>query len=93
MTLTLTDGDLGPGNFDYDDLTLGLDGINTGILLNGFFNGFSDTVTVTGVPNNASAILAALQADGRLVGTVIDADTDSGDVVVMMGCQCCPATL
>ena len=77
VTLTANDGDTGGGDFDRNDLTLGLDGINTGIKLNDLFNNQIVTITTGGGGVlNAAAILAALQADGRLVGTVIDADSD-----------------
>ena len=87
MTLTLNDGNTAPGDFDENNLTLGLDGINSGLKLSGFgqvgdgFGGFHtvNTLTITSTPadiqNNAAAlamILSALQADGQLVGTVID---------------------
>jgi hypothetical protein len=74
MTLTLFDGDTGGGPFDTDrnNLTLGLDGIDTGILLNGFRDSETVTRTITGIPNNAAQILAAMKADGQLVGTIID---------------------
>lgn len=80
VTLTLNDGDTGLGDFDFNNLTLGLDGIDTGIKLNGFRNEETDTLTIAGTPINASAILAALQADGQLVGTVIDANPDGNFV-------------
>ena len=45
VTITMDDGDSAGSdpkdasdNFDFNDLTLGLDGINTGLLLNGFPN-------------------------------------------------------
>ncbi|MBM3458104.1 MAG: PEP-CTERM sorting domain-containing protein [Armatimonadetes bacterium] len=84
VTLTLDDGDtsvndpLDPfdDDFDVNELTLAPDGIDTGIRLNGFRDGQSDTLTIAGVPNNIAAILMALQADGRLVGTAIDASPD-----------------
>ena len=74
ITLTITDGDSGSGNFDFDDLTLELDGIDSGIKLNGFRDDQIDTVTITGTPLNAVAILAALQADGKLVAKINDLD-------------------
>ena len=76
VTLTMFDGDTGAGNFDFGQLTLGLDGIDTGLALNGFNNAQTLTLTITGT-TNPPPILAALQADGKLVGTIIDAD--SGD--------------
>ncbi len=72
VTLTLSDADTALGNFDFNQLTLGLDGIDTGIKLNGFSDGLTQTLTLGGTPSNASAIISALQADGQLVGTIID---------------------
>jgi hypothetical protein len=76
VSLTANDGDTGLGDFDRDNLTLGLDGFDTGIKLNDLLNNQIVTITSTGPILNAAAILAALQADGRLVGTVIDSDAD-----------------
>ena len=77
VTLTISDGDSGPGEFDFNDLTLGLDGINTGLKLNNFLNNNIVTQTLSQLPVPLQAqILAALQADGKLVGTVIDSDAD-----------------
>ena len=36
VTLTVEDGDTAPAEFDFGNLTLGLDGIDTGLHLNGF---------------------------------------------------------
>ena len=77
VTLTVSDGDSGPGEFDFNDLTLGLDGIDTGLLLNNFLNNNIVTQTLTQLsPALQAQILAALQVDGKLVGTVIDKDAD-----------------
>jgi hypothetical protein len=73
ITLKLYDGDSAPGEFDYDDLTLGLDGFDTGLKLNGFSDGEIKTLTING-PNNSADIWGALQADGKLVGTILDRD-------------------
>ncbi|GIX49221.1 MAG: hypothetical protein KatS3mg131_3432 [Candidatus Tectimicrobiota bacterium] len=81
ITLTMNDGDTASGNFDFNHLTLGLDGIDTGIVLNGFRNNKTDTLTITGTPANAAAILAALHADGLLVGTIIDSDPNDNWIV------------
>jgi hypothetical protein len=75
ITLTINDGDSDVDEYDFNNLTLGLDGIDTGLKLNGFRNGGIVTLDIEG-PNNSAALLAALQADGKLVGTVIDADSD-----------------
>jgi hypothetical protein len=82
VTLTLFDGDTGRGPFDTDrnDLTLGLDGIDTGIALNGFPDSETVTNTLTGVPKHMAQILAALKEDGQLVGSVIDRKPDSNFV-------------
>src|SRR5918994_5819554 len=59
---------------DFNELTLGLDGIDTGIKLNGLAHTGLNTITVAGQPNNRDQILAALKTDGQLVGTIIDAN-------------------
>jgi hypothetical protein len=75
ISFVMDDGDSAPGDFDFNDLTLYLDGINTGIILNGWPNDASDfRNTVSGTPLNGDAILAALQADGKLIATFSDAD-------------------
>src|SRR5690348_7819428 len=38
VTLTANDGDTGPGDYDVNSLTLGLDNIDTGLKLNGLLN-------------------------------------------------------
>lgn len=76
ITLTLYEADTKPGEFDYNQLTLGLDGYNTGLKLNGFGSNQTNTLTLTTTsPLNTSDILASLQADGRLMGTLLDATT------------------
>jgi hypothetical protein len=82
VTLSMVDGDTGPGEGDFNELTLGLDGIDTGLLLNGFRDNQFDTLTFSGVPQNAAAILSALQNDGRLVGTVIDSRPNDNSIVL-----------
>jgi hypothetical protein len=65
ITATIMDGNTAlPFNFDENDLTLALDGIDTGIALNGFPGGAQTaTVTISGRPNNSRAIRDALKAD------------------------------
>src|SRR6266704_223422 len=64
VTMTINDGDSGPGEFDFNDLTLGLDGIDTGLKLNSFLNNNIVTQTLTQLPVPLQAqILAALQLD------------------------------
>jgi hypothetical protein len=75
VRLTLDDGDSGGINFDVNDLSFELDGIATGIVLNGFYSNQELTLTFDKTaPANADAILAALKADGILVGSIRDAD-------------------
>jgi len=71
ITLTIFDGNTGPGEADENNLTLQLDGINTGIALNGFLGAQEITLTITGTPLNAAAILAAFQ-DGVLNARIVD---------------------
>ena len=47
ITLTLLDGDSAVGDRDFGKLTLMLEGVNTGILLNGFRDSELDTRTIT----------------------------------------------
>lgn len=81
ITATIEDGDSGPGEFAENDLTLALDGIDTGIKLNGYRNDETDTRTNSGVPANAAQILAALKADGKLEASIIDADAGNNNEV------------
>lgn len=79
ITLQIRDGDTASGNFDFNDLTLYLDGINTGIRLNGFPNNNTVTLTVGPLNNiNGAALLAALQ-DGVFIATAVDADPNDND--------------
>jgi hypothetical protein len=75
ITLSINDADSDVGDFDFDNLTLGLDGIDTGLKLNGFPATGILTLNIEG-PTGAAGLLAKLQEDGRLVGSVIDADSD-----------------
>jgi hypothetical protein len=73
VTLTLQDGNSGNGDFDFNHLFLALDGINTGIALNGFLgNGLQTTLTISGSISPAtSAALLAQFADKRFVGSIV----------------------
>lgn len=77
VTLTVFDGDTAAGEFDFGNLTLRLDGIETGIRLNGFRNNQTDTLRIESTTLNGSSILAALKADSRLAGSIFDADPDN----------------
>lgn len=64
---------------DYNNISLSLGGINTGLLLNGYGRNVTSTVTTTGTPTavNGTSILAALAANnGMLSFGVIDATTN-----------------
>ncbi len=78
ITLTLFSGNTAPGDTDENQLTLALDGIDTGLVLNGFRDWETDTQTIGGTPKNEAQIRAALQADGELHATIIDADPADG---------------
>ncbi len=71
ITLTIEDGDTEMGDSDHGKLSLALDGIDSGILLDGFPDG-KMTLTRGGVPDNAAQILAALKTDGELEASIID---------------------
>lgn len=82
LTLTIFDGNSGlsgtAADFDFNNLTFGLAGFDTGIKLNGFsaasINGSDITLTLfSSSISNATQILAALQATGTLTGSIIDA--------------------
>jgi hypothetical protein len=77
ITLTVVDGDTVPrrGWDDFNNWTLGLDGVDTGLLLNGFPNSrwaAELTFTQLQVPMQ-DQILSGLKADGQLIATIIDA--------------------
>ena len=82
ITLMLQDGNTArPADFVKNNLFLALDGIDTGLALNGFpGNNAVKTQTIRGVPANRPAILAALKTDGALAATVID-QTDDGNFI------------
>jgi hypothetical protein len=82
ITATIVDGETGPGQSDENELTLELDGIDTGIKLNGFPDSQTVTRTISGVPANGKKILAALRADGKLEATIRDAEDDGNFVSV-----------
>jgi hypothetical protein len=82
VTLTIFDGNSGPSgtaaDFDFNNLSFGLAGFDTGIKLNGFsaasINGSDITLSFfSSSISNAAQILAVLQANGTLTGSIIDA--------------------
>ena len=87
LTLTLFDADSALGDRDFNKLTLGLDGTDTGILLNGFPDSAIGTQTIVDQPRDrvtqqpstavGAAILRDLQSDGRLTGLILSTDKPS----------------
>lgn len=73
ITLTLQDGNSAPGDFDFNHLFLALDGVNTGLALNGFRGGgLQDTLTISGnISAAVSTQLLAQFADKMFVGTIV----------------------
>jgi hypothetical protein len=83
ITATLDDAETGPGESDENLLHLALDGIDTGIVLNGFRENEVDTRTISGVPDNKARILAELKADGQLAATIVRPAGPTGNQVVV----------
>jgi hypothetical protein len=92
VSLILGSADSGaPGETNFDEFTLGLDGIDTGLKLNGTWEVITSPnqpdvrppLTFTGVPLNIDQILASLQEDGQLVGTILD--SEPGDDFITLG--------
>ena len=81
ITLTVEDGNTGTGptDFDRNDLTLALDGIDTGIRLNDFRFSETDRRTISGEPINKQQLKAALKADGKLRASILDADPGNNE--------------
>lgn len=79
------------GDTNFDEFTLALDGIDSGLKLNGTWEVITNPgqddirppLTFTGTPLNADAILAALKDDGQLVGTILD--SEPGDDFITLG--------
>lgn len=79
ITLTLYDGDSAVGDYDHDNLTLGLGDFDTGLKLNGFGNGVTSTSSLALAALDAASaagIYADLIDDGVLVAYILDADSD-----------------
>ena len=82
ITLTVFDGNSGSSgpveDFDFNNLSFGLAGFDTGIKLNGFSSAAIDGSDITltffsSSISNSTQILAVLQATGQLQGSIIDA--------------------
>lgn len=88
VKLHIGSGDSLAGEVNFNEFTLGLDGFDTGLELNGDWvvtnNGTVFVLeTFTGSIDNADNILAALLEDGQLVGTIFD--SDPGDDFISLG--------
>lgn len=89
ITMTMQDGDTGLGQFDFNNLSLGLDGMSTGIMLNGFNQGQENTLTFSLNEGDANWLstgqindfLAAL-SDGQLLASIFDATPDDNGVLL-----------
>jgi hypothetical protein len=78
LTLTMADGDTAAGDFDFGNLYLALDGVNTGLALNGFPNNQILSLSLNQLsPATSDALVAALQ-DGQLLGSVLDLTPGNG---------------
>lgn len=66
ITLSFYNLDTNLGGQDYNNITLALGGIDTGILLNGYGNA-GDTFTFNAAPANGAAILSALNTNGGIL--------------------------
>jgi hypothetical protein len=83
ITATITDGDSGVGETERGDLLLVLDGVNTGIPLNGYRNGLQDTRTNGGVPINQRELRNKLRQDGELHATIKDRDPGPNQDIIL----------
>jgi len=85
ITLTLLDGDTGISEYDEGELVLELDGLNTGLALNGFASNMTMiNYTVTGA-NQSTGLLNALQQDGTLLGRILDLSPNDNYIKVRGG--------
>ena len=91
ISLILGSADSQPGGVNFDKMTLALDGIDTGIKLNGTWqiikNPPNDDIrpplVFTGTVTDPAAVLAALKADNKLVGTI--RHTSPGNDFITLG--------
>jgi len=83
ITATITDGDTGAGDTERNDLLLVLDGVNTGIPLNGYRHAFQDTRTNGGAPINKRELRNKLRQDGELHATIMDRDPGPGQDIIL----------
>ena len=82
ITATMRDGKTASGDLDHNDLFLALDGVNTGIKLNGFRADHLDTRTVMAEGGALNRLLGRdrwvlrnqLKKDCKLKATIIDRD-------------------
>jgi hypothetical protein len=79
ITFTVDDGDSAVGDADYNNLVLYLNGVNTGLLVNGFGDGSSVEVSFNsiGLPSLVAAQLNATLGTNTLVATIVDLTPNS----------------
>ncbi len=87
FTMTIQDGDTGLSDFDYNNLSLALDGVNTGIKLNGFKAGEKNSLSFSIDENSLGwsdsamqQILDNLKSDGQLFASIVDATPNDNAV-------------
>lgn len=88
LSLTMQDGDTGVGDFDRGNLTLGLDGIDTGIKLDGFKQGQELSLSFQADSSSPGwisdetmqQILAKIKDDGQLFASIIDKTPDDNNI-------------
>ncbi len=75
ITLTVKSGETADGLRDDGEWTLGLDGVNTGLLLDDFPGGWDAVArTYSQIPVATQDAILAQLADGMLVATIIDSN-------------------
>jgi hypothetical protein len=81
FTFTMEDGDTGVGEFDYNNLSLALDDVNTGIKLNGFKSGQENTLSfsLSGLNETTMNQLLSKLNDGQLLASIVDATPNDND--------------
>jgi hypothetical protein len=78
ITFTVDDGDSDVGDADHNNLVLYLNGVNTGVLLNGFGDGSTEELTFSSIVSpTLSAQLNATLGTNTLVATIVDLTPNS----------------
>jgi hypothetical protein len=87
FTFSMQGGDTMPGDFDHNNLTLGLGGVDTGLKLNGFQGGTGENAVSfnwsgADLPSQQklNEILADIRDDGLIDASILDATPDDNYV-------------